>query len=60
VAAAMFWLWMMDWLQSRAWAQGASDPEAMWAGTIGLLPWASGLALALALLSVWRHLRRVP
>jgi hypothetical protein len=60
VAAAMFWLWMMDWLQGRAWAQGASDPEAMWAGTIGLLPWASGLALALALLSVWRHLRRVP
>jgi MFS family permease len=59
VAAAMFWLWMMDWLQSRAWAQGASDPEAIWAGTIGLLPWAAGLALALALLSVWRHIRRV-
>jgi predicted MFS family arabinose efflux permease len=59
VAAAMFWLWMMDWLQGRAWAQGASDPEAIWAGTIGLLPWAAGLALALALLSVWRHLRRV-
>jgi hypothetical protein len=55
----MFWLWMMDWLQGRAWAQGASDPEAIWAGTIGLLPWAAGLALALALLSVWRHLRRV-
>jgi MFS family permease len=59
VAAAMFWLWMMDWLQSRAWAQGASNPEAIWAGTIGLLPWAAGLALVMALLSVWRQLRRV-
>jgi MFS family permease len=59
VAAAMFWLWMMDWLQSRAWAQGASNSEAIWAGTIGLLPWAAGLALALALLSVWRQFRHL-
>ena len=54
VAAAMFWLWMMELLQSRAWAQGASKPEAIWAGTVGLLPWAAGLALALLLMSVWR------
>jgi uncharacterized membrane protein YidH (DUF202 family) len=59
VAAAMFWLWMMDWLQSRAYDEGASNPEAIWAGTIGLLHWAAGLALALALLSVWRQFRRV-
>jgi hypothetical protein len=49
----------MDWLQSRALAHGASQPEVIWAGTIGLLPWAAGLALALVLLSVWRQLRLV-
>lgn len=54
VAAAMFWLWLMELLQSRALAQGASNPETIWAGTMGLLPWAAGLALALLLLSVWR------
>jgi MFS family permease len=59
VAAAMVWLWLMQWLQSRAWAQGASNPEAIWAGTIGLMPWAAGLALALALLSVSRQVRPV-
>jgi MFS family permease len=59
VAAALVWLWMMDWLQSRALAHGASQPEVIWAGTIGLLPWAAGLALALVLLSVWRQLRLV-
>jgi MFS family permease len=59
VAAAMFWLWMMDWLQAQAVAQGASPSQTIWAGTIGLLPWAAGLALALALLSVWRQFRRV-
>jgi MFS family permease len=59
VGAAMVWLWLMELLQSMALANGASHPEAIWAGTIGLLPWAAGLALALALLSVWRHLRRV-
>jgi MFS family permease len=59
VAAAIVWLWLMQWLQSRAWAQGASNPEAIWAGTIGLMPWAAGLALALALLSVSRQVRPV-
>jgi MFS family permease len=55
VGAAMVWLWLMELLQSRAVAQGASKPEAIWAGTMGLLPWAAGLALALLLLSVWRR-----
>jgi MFS family permease len=55
VGAAMVWLWLMELLQSRAVAQGASKPEAIWAGTMGLLPWAAGLALALLLLSVLRR-----
>jgi hypothetical protein len=55
----MVWLWLMELLQSRALAQGASMPEAIWAGTIGLMPWAAGLALALALLSVSRQFRPV-
>jgi len=59
VGAAMVWLWLMELLQSRALAQGASMPEAIWAGTIGLMPWAAGLALALALLSVSRQFRPV-
>jgi fucose permease len=59
VCAAMVWLWLMELLQSRALAQGASMPEAIWAGTIGLMPWAAGLALALALLSVSRQFRPV-
>ena len=54
VGAAMVWLWMMALLQSRALVHGVSQPEAMWAGTIGLLPWAAGVALGLLLLSVWR------
>jgi hypothetical protein len=58
VGAAMVWLWLMELLQSRALAQGASMPEAIWAGTMGLLPWAAGLALALMLLSVWRRSSR--
>jgi hypothetical protein len=58
VGAAMAWLWLMELLQSRAVAQGASMPEAIWAGTMGLLPWAAGLALALLLLSVWRRSSR--
>jgi MFS family permease len=58
VGAAMVWLWLMELLQSRAVAQGASKPEAIWAGTMGLLPWAAGLALALLLLSVWRRSSR--
>jgi predicted MFS family arabinose efflux permease len=58
VGAAMVWLWLMELLQSRALAQGASMPEAIWAGTMGLLPWAAGLALALLLLSVWRRSSR--
>jgi MFS family permease len=55
VGAAMVWLWLMELLQSRALANGASQPEAIWAGTMGLLPWAAGLALALLLLSVLRR-----
>jgi len=58
VAAAMVWLWLMELLQSRALAHGASKPEAIWASTMGLLPWAAGLALALLLLSVWRRSSR--
>ena len=55
VGAAMVWLWMMALLQSRALVHGVSQPEAIWAGTIGLLPWAAGVALGLFLLSVWRQ-----
>ena len=58
VGAAMVWLWLMERLQSRALANGASQPEAIWAGTMGLLPWAAGLALVLLLLSVWRRSSR--
>jgi hypothetical protein len=58
VGAAMFWLWLMELLQSRALANGVSQPDAIWAGTMGLLPWAAGLALALLLLSVWRRSSR--
>ena len=58
VGAAMVWLWLMELLQSRALANGASQPEAIWAGTMGLLPWAAGLALVLLLLSVWRRSSR--
>lgn len=60
VGAAMVWLWLMELLQARAWTGGASSPQAIWAGTIGLMPWASGLALALLLLSVLRPSRRLP
>lgn len=59
VVAAMFWLWLMSLLQSQALAQGASPPEAIWTGTMGLLPWAAGLALMLLGLSVWRQRRRL-
>jgi MFS family permease len=55
VAAALIWLWLMELLQNLALSQGASKPEAIWAGTIGLLPWASGVAIVLAALSVWRR-----
>lgn len=54
VGAALFWLWWMELLQARAVAQGASHPQAIWAGTIGLLPWSAGLAMTLALMSAWR------
>jgi MFS family permease len=55
VAAALIWLWLMELLQNQALSQGASRPEAIWAGTIGLLPWATGVAIVLAALSVWRR-----
>jgi hypothetical protein len=55
VAAALIWLWLMELLQNQALSQGASKPEAIWAGTIGLLPWATGVAIVLAALSVWRR-----
>lgn len=58
VAAAMFWLWLMPWLQTQAVAQGASPPLAIWAGTMGLTLWASGVAWVLTGLSVWRQPRR--
>jgi hypothetical protein len=54
VAAAMFWLWLMQWLQTQAVAQGASPSQVIWAGTMGLTLWASGVAWVLAVLSVWR------
>jgi MFS family permease len=60
VGAAMVWLWLMALLQNLALAHGVSQPEVIWAGTIGLFPWAAGLALVLVLLSVLRpsgHLR---
>lgn len=59
VAAATVWLWLMALLQSQALVQGASLSEAIWAGTMGLLPWAAGLALMLLVLSVWRQQRRL-
>jgi MFS family permease len=55
VAAALIWLWLMELLQNQALSEGASKPEAIWAGTIGLLPWATGVAIVLAALSVWRR-----
>lgn len=58
VAAAMVWLWLMALLQSQALVQGASPTEAVWAGTMGLMPWAAGLAWVLLGLSVWRQRRR--
>jgi hypothetical protein len=54
VAAALIWLWLMELLQNQAISQGASKTEAIWAGTIGLLPWAAGMAIVLAALSFWR------
>lgn len=59
VAAAMFWLWWMAWLQTQAAAQGASPTQVIWAGTIGLMPWAAGLAMVLTGLSVWRWRKRL-
>jgi hypothetical protein len=58
VAAAMVWLWLMQWLQTQALAQGDSTPQAIWVGTMGLTLWASGVAWVLAGLSVWRQRRR--
>jgi len=55
VAAALIWLWLMEILQNQALSQGALKTEAIWAGTIGLLPWAAGLAIVLAALSFWRR-----
>lgn len=54
VAAAVFWLWLMQWLQKQALLHGASPPQAIWASTIGLMPWAAGVAMMFAGLSVWR------
>jgi MFS family permease len=58
VAAAMVWLWLMQWLQTQAVAQGTSPPQAIWASTMGLTLWASGVAWVLVGLSVWRQGRR--
>jgi len=55
VAAALIWLWLMELLQNQALSRGASKTEAIWAGTIGLLPWAAGIAILLAALSFWRR-----
>jgi hypothetical protein len=55
VAGAMVWLWLMALLQSQAGAQGAAPPQANWAGTVGLMPWAAGVAVVLTGLSVWRQ-----
>lgn len=55
VAAALIWLWLMELLQNQALSRGASKTEAIWAGTIGLLPWAAGIAIVLAALSFWRR-----
>jgi MFS family permease len=59
VGAAMVWLWLMELLQSRALANGVSQPEAIWASTIGLMPCAAGVALVLVSLSVWRPSSRL-
>ena len=59
VAGAMVWLWLMALLQSQAGAQGAAPPQAIWAGTVGLMPWAAAVAVVLAGLSVWRQRKRV-
>jgi MFS family permease len=55
VIGALVWLWLMELLQNQAITQGASKPEAIWAGTIGLLSWAAGVAIVLAALSAWRR-----
>jgi hypothetical protein len=55
VIGALVWLWLMELLQNQALTQGASKPEAIWAGTIGLLSWAAGVAIVLAALSAWRR-----
>ena len=55
VVAALIWLWLMELLHNQALSQGASQPEAIWAGTIGLLPWAAGVSIVLAALSVWNR-----
>jgi MFS family permease len=59
VGAAMVWMWLMELLQNRALAHGLSQPEAIWASTIGLMPWAAGVALVLVSLSVWRPSSRL-
>jgi hypothetical protein len=59
VVAAMVWLWLMELLQSRALANGVSQPEAIWASTIGLMPCAAGVSLVLVSLSVWRPSSRL-
>jgi len=58
VAAAMVWLWLMQWLQTQALGQGAAPPQAIWAGTMGLMPWAAGVAWVLVGLRAWRPTRR--
>ena len=58
VAAAMVWLWLMQWLQTQALGQGAALPQAIWAGTMGLMPWAAGVAWVLVGLSAWRQTKR--
>lgn len=59
VVAALVWLWLMALLQSQALVQGASTAEAIWAGTMGLMPWAAGLTLALLGLGVWQQSKRM-
>jgi MFS family permease len=54
VGAAMFWLWLMDVLQTRALAHGASSAQAIWASTLGLMSWAGGLVGVMVL---WRVVR---
>lgn len=54
VAGAMVWLWLMDWLQTRAEQQGVTAASAAFAGTQGVVQWAGTMLLIFALVHLAR------